>query len=201
MSWEQAWQEGRTGWDRGQAAPPLLEYLEAHPTTGTPRALIPGCGAGYDVFALAAAGFEATGLDIAPTAGARFAQLHAQQPQLQGNASILIADFFSEQEVQGPFDVIWDYTFLCAIDPTLRESWAKRMSELLASDGELVTLIFPVLSDELPASDAPGPPYPLHPELVKPLLAPYFSLHSIARPAHSHPERANKEWLARWRKL
>ena len=62
MSWEDAWREGRTGWDAGAPAPPLLDYLQERDGQGR-RALVPGCGSGYDAFALAEAGWTVQGLD------------------------------------------------------------------------------------------------------------------------------------------
>lgn len=200
MSWEDAWRQGRTGWDRGLAAPPLIEFLAS--TTLTPaRALVPGCGAGYDVIALAHAGWDALGVDIAPTAVTRFEEVLSQAGAGSGRAQVACADFFSDQALDERFGLIWDYTFLCAIEPELRERWAKRMSELISPDGELVTLLFPVdIQDATPSVKGdPGPPYRLHPQVAQALLEPYFERVSLTQPTHSHADRVGKEWLARWR--
>lgn len=200
MSWEDAWRLGRTGWDRGLAAPPLIEFL-ASTTLHPGRALVPGCGAGYDVIALGDAGWDALGVDIAPSAATRFEEVKAQAGPLKGRAQVTTADFFLAADLDERFALIWDYTFLCAIDPELRTSWAKRMSELIAPDGELVTLLFPVdIEDATPSTKAdPGPPYRLHPEVAGDLLEPYFERISLTQPTHSHADRVGKEWVARWR--
>ncbi|MCZ7685418.1 MAG: TPMT family class I SAM-dependent methyltransferase [Sandaracinaceae bacterium] len=52
MSWEDAWREGRTGWDAGGSPPALIE-LGARGVLPAGRALVPGCGAGWDVLTLA----------------------------------------------------------------------------------------------------------------------------------------------------
>jgi hypothetical protein len=41
----------------------------------------------------------------------------------------------------GTFDVIYDCTFLCAIQPEMRQQWAAQHAALLKPDGELVTLM------------------------------------------------------------
>ncbi len=52
--WEGAWREGRTPWDHGAPAPPLVEYLQQNvPPTG--QILVPGSGGGHDARALAEA--------------------------------------------------------------------------------------------------------------------------------------------------
>ncbi|MEM9691358.1 MAG: methyltransferase [Myxococcota bacterium] len=192
MSWEDAWREGRTRWDAGQSPPVLLEML-AHAPTG--RALVPGCGSGYDVFALAAADRRVIGLDVAPTAAERFQALRREREIDETRAGITIGDFFSF-EPEAKFDLIWDYTFLCALPVDLREAWAKTMARLLAPTGELWTLIFPVVP-QLP-DEPTGPPFPMRPELVQGLLAHSFTEIEMRPVERSHPGREGKEWFARW---
>ena len=45
-------------------------------------------------------------------------------------------DFFSFDIPQGGFQVAYDYTFLCAIPPELREPWGRRYAELITPGGE-----------------------------------------------------------------
>lgn len=198
MTWESAWAEGRTGWDAGAPAPALVRLLE---TGSLPpgRALVPGCGSGYDVFALARAGYDAHGLDIAPTAARRFEQARGGLP----GAQIHTDDFFTPAQDLGRFDVLWDYTFLCAIPPGLRPAWAARHAALLANGGVLATLLFPVVQDDpTPTTDEdPGPPYRLHPGWVTELLGEHglerVSLETVEK---SHPGRQGLEHLALWRR-
>jgi len=35
--------------------------------------------------------------------------------------------------------------FFCAIEPEMRPAWGKSMHELLKPDGELITLMYPVI--------------------------------------------------------
>ena len=84
----------------------------------------PAAGSGYDVFALARAGFDAVGLDVAPTAAKRFEALRAERG-LAG-ARIVIGDAFTHAP-ETRYDVIWDYTFCCALEPSERPRWAALM--------------------------------------------------------------------------
>jgi hypothetical protein len=195
-SWEDAWREGRTGWDAGRSAP-ILERLVQEGTLPEGRALVPGCGAGYDVLTLASARRTVVGLDVAPTAAARFRQLREAHGVAAAQATVEVGDFFAHAP-EAPYDLIWDYTFLCAIDPGQREAWVERMDALLAPSGELVTLIFP--ATEQPPFGA-GPPHPLPPEQVRALLAPRFRPAALHPIDESHPGRAGLEWLGRWKRL
>jgi SAM-dependent methyltransferase len=55
------------------------------------------------------------------------------------------------------FDFIFDYTFFCALSPSMRNAWGRQTSLLLDPEtGQLLTLIFPITPEE----DAEkGPPY------------------------------------------
>lgn len=204
MSWEQAWKEGRNRWDAGSPAPALEDLLESSRlSTGEavsmdqpPRALVPGCGSGYDVFALARAGYQSLGVDISPTALQRFESLREDLHEKARNlASSRVADFFEDD--LGRFDLMWDYTFLCAIEPERRKDWARRAASLIAPGGVLVSLVFPVIpATEYVAARKEGPPYPLRPELVIELLYEDFELRELSRPTRSHPGREGKEWIA-----
>lgn len=106
--WEQCYLDGHTPWDRGGAAPPLLETLARHGggLWGGGPVLVPGCGTGHDVRALAAAGLEVTGVDLAPTAVAR-----AREMPGSGRENYETGDFLDPGWWQGRgFAGIWEHT-------------------------------------------------------------------------------------------
>jgi len=198
MSWQEAWEEGRTPWDAG-ASPPVLEALVDDRELPTGTALVPGCGSGYDVVTLARdPDRRVLGIDLSPVARDRFAALRAESHTPEERARVAVADFFTDELDGAPFALIWDYTFLCALPPELREAWAARMAEILDPDGELVTLIFPVHPKPLHPG---GPPYPMPPELARGLLEPQgFAATTLEPVRHSHPPRQGREWLGRFRR-
>ncbi len=201
--WEEAWQEGRIGWDAGDS-PPILHQLVAQKTLPAGRALVPGCGAGYDVLTLASPNRKVIGLDAAPSAKARFQGLLHDSSVDPNHVDYLSDDFFNFEPSQ-PFDLVWDYTFLCAIQPERRPAWSRKMSRLIRSGGELVTLLFPVIEDHSTFLEmvATGPPFPLVPEQTPHLVQEGFEPITISPvpPSLSHEGRRGKEWLARFRRL
>lgn len=54
-----------------------------------------------------------------------------------------------------PFDLIWDHTFFCAIDPADRARWGQRAGELLRPGAVYAALVFPFGK---PAAEG-GPPH------------------------------------------
>lgn len=178
--WDALWQKQVVPWDRKFPNPALVDLLNDKTSiVGQPvsrdgkrkRALVPGCGRGYDVLLLASYGYDAYGLDASKTALEACKKLEKEEGEVQysakdadqgkGRTKFLFGDFFGDDWFQdadgGHFDFIYDYTFLCALPPQLRPAWAKRQSELLTSDGRLVCLEFPTSK---PPSTG-GPPFGL----------------------------------------
>ncbi|KAI9798729.1 MAG: hypothetical protein M1825_005011 [Sarcosagium campestre] len=185
--WDQLWKNRNTPFDRGTPNPALRDLLqewtesrnnsEAEPHRRK-RALVPGCGRGYDVLLLASYGYDAVGLEISESAiesCKQYAADHTEDYPVasetlgRGQATFILGDFFQDhwlQEIDGPksFDLCYDYTFLCALLPALRPSWALRYSQLIskANDGVLVCVEFPT---NKPPS-AGGPPFGLPPSIL-----------------------------------
>ena len=136
-----------------------------------------------------------TGVDLAPTAAKRFEALREERGIPPEQARIVTANFF-ELEHDEPFDLVFDYTFLCAIQPAERPAWAEQMRALLRPGGQLVQIVFPI-------TDAPldqGPPFALRPEHLEELLEPGWERLELREVERSHPGREGKEWLGRWRR-
>lgn len=186
-NWDDLWQQKTTPWDRSIPNPALIDalhekssILNSSPWVDTRRrkkALVPGCGRGYDVLLFASHGYDAYGLDISQTAIEACKQLDSEQDTdatryppkdtttTRGARNFLAADFFNDDlssHTNGEgFDVIYDYTFLCAIPPNLRPQWSKRVSELLAPNGSLICCESPLAKPP----KAGGPPHGLSSEL------------------------------------
>jgi hypothetical protein len=143
-------------------------------------------------------------MDLAPGAAERFRELRRASDVSEAQASFEVADFF-DVNFDEQFDLIVDYTFLCAIPYVMRHKWARRVSELIRPGGQLVTLIFPAAKPGVgPVSDAPldapqsSPPYRLIPDTVWHLVAPTFDKLELKQVEESHPGREGREWLGRW---
>ncbi|EGD75920.1 hypothetical protein PTSG_00628 [Salpingoeca rosetta] len=166
-TWEQIWADGLEPGQRFDARgpAPILKHLLDTNALPKGRALVPGCGRAYAPLEFARHGYQTLGVDLAHTAvkaAQEFVDSVEDKPK-EGLLELRAANFF---ELEGQFDVIYDYTFLCALHPNAREKWAAQMHKLLAPQGELVTLIFPIVEKE------GGPPYAMSMDLVKSLLEP-----------------------------
>ncbi|ORZ29359.1 S-adenosyl-L-methionine-dependent methyltransferase [Catenaria anguillulae PL171] len=208
-AWEKMYQEGVTPWDKGEIAPALAKLI-AEGKVPEGRILIPGCGRGVDIFALATPTRTAVGIDIAPSAVSHCTAKLAAHPN--PNAHFVLADFFKFTEADLPaavrhdtpagsipqFDALYDYTFLCALPHTMRDDWARRVTELVKPGGTLITLMYP-LDDTRPVDD--GPPFPQSVARYRELLAGKFGWIEVEMSdCESFPARAGREKVAVWRK-
>lgn len=148
LYWEELWTKGvdvGEYFDKAGPLPELVAQLSSATLPRGGRALVPGCGRGYDVEALMKSGLYeiVVGLDNSETAVAAANEYLAGR-ELRGEYGVIVGDFFSEDAVQSGFSLVYDYTFFCAIDVEMRGDWARRMKELVHVGGVLVTVMYPM---------------------------------------------------------
>lgn len=184
--WEDHYRRAEMPWDKGAPSPALLDYLAADPLRG--RVLVPGCGLGHDVRALAATADEVVGIDIAPSA----IKAARAVPQV-GGESYELADLFAlPQKFRGAFDWVWEHTCFCAIDPSQRPAYVSAVAETLRPGGHLLAIFYLDPGQDSPAD---GPPFEVSiPQLDK-LFCTDFSLVREWLPAHYYPGREGREWM------
>jgi len=146
--WEALYQQGDTGWDRGEVSPALHTWLDAGAFEGAKAVLVPGCGRGYEVVELAKRGFDVTALDLAPSA-IRHLRSTLEQKGLQATTECVNIFEYKKPEY---FDVVYEQTCLCAVDPTERERYAEAVYQWLKPHGKL-------LLSMMQTGDAGGPPF------------------------------------------
>lgn len=215
-SWEDLWTHKLTPWDLQGPTPALVEALGALPTRLSGReglrVLVPGCGSGHDLVALAEGlgSARVVGLDLSPTSTAAAGDTLARaglapgepHPTTGSVVDLATRDFFAFTPA-APFDLIFDYTFFCALPPALRGAWGRQTAALLARpSGALLTLMFPLESDaDGTDPTAAGPPFPVSVPAYTAALTP----HGLAlepgspreTPATVEPRRG-RELVAWW---
>ena len=193
--WEAQYRAGDMPWDKGAPAPPLLAWLEnpAHRFDG--RVLVPGCGLGHDVRAVAATGQaeEVCGLDVSPTALAA-----ARRVPAAGNETYVEADLFAlPAEWRGRFDWVCEHTCFCAIEPARRAEYVRAVAETLRPGGRLFAVFYlqPWAGGE-PRPPGGGPPFGVEVRELDELFAGAFETMEEWTPARSYAGREGRE-LAR----
>ncbi len=195
--WEAHYQAGDTPWDHGSAAPPLLEMIERHGVElwGSGPVLVPGCGSGHDVRAIAGTGVRAIGLDIAETAVAK-----ARAIPCDGPASYEHGDFLDPAWRMGrSFPALWEHTCFCAISPQQRGAYAESVGELLIEGGIFAGVFY--LDPHHPGEDGEGPPFGCSVAELDETFAPWFERIDGWVPQKAYPGREGREWVGIFRKL
>ncbi|HVJ45590.1 MAG TPA: methyltransferase domain-containing protein [Luteolibacter sp.] len=152
MDWADRYLQDDTPWDKGIATPVLAEMHARHPGVFSGKTVAPGCGTGHDARSLADLGCEVTGLDIAPPAIERAKALDPEQ-----RVTFEVADFLNPSpEYHHAFDLLWEHTCLCALDPTLRPAYLAAVADVVKPGGRVAGVFF--INPEMDDGES-GPPF------------------------------------------
>jgi SAM-dependent methyltransferase len=195
--WAELYRTGDTGWDQGGPSPGLVDFLKdpvgAHGRAPLRpgRALVPGCGHGHDARALAAAGFEVIGLDVVKKA----VEEAARMADAEGSKNIRFeqADFLNlPARLRGPYDLIFENTFFCAIDPAHRDRYVESAASLLKAGRFLLGVFYNIRPET-------GPPFGATRDELLDRFGRRFTL-ILDRVPRSIPRREGKELLMLWQR-
>jgi SAM-dependent methyltransferase len=186
--WDQRFAEGNTPWDRGAVNPQLVAWLSTGALKPC-RILVPGCGSGFEVAALAQAGFDVTGLDYAPEA---IALTRKQLDAASLKATVIEADALAWQPDK-PFDAIYEQTCLCALYPDHWRAYADQLHRWLAPSGRLFALFVQVPRTGAAEGKIEGPPYHCDINAMRALFpAPLWSWSKPPYPRTTHSQGFNE---------
>jgi SAM-dependent methyltransferase len=153
--WQTRFETGTTPWDRGAASPQLQRWLAEGAIATTDRMLVPGCGSGWEVTALAGAGVAVTGIDYTTAAVARASE---RVTALGLAATIVQADVLQWAPPQ-PVDAVYEQTCLCALHPDHWTAYAAQLHAWLRPGGRLFALFMQALKEGAAEGFVTGPPY------------------------------------------
>lgn len=195
--WEQCYRTGETPWDKGSAAPPLEEMIGragVQVFQGGP-VLVPGCGLGHDVRAIAALGLETLGLDLSETAVAQALGIPPVGREAYEKGDFLDPEWAAVRR----FGAIWEHTCFCAIDPSLRDAYASACAAVLPEGGILCGVFY--LTPHDPGEEHEGPPFETSIEELERRFSPWFEKIDGWVPAAAYPGREGREWIGIFRRL
>ena len=188
VDWEARYRVSDTPWDEGYAAPALTTFLSKHPMRG--EILVPGCGTGHDVRAIAMLGGRVLGLDLSETAlrMARSAPHVAEESYEQANLFDLPASW------SGRFDWVVEHTCFCAIPPESRGDYVRAITAVLKPGGHYFAIFY------LDPAAIEGPPHGTSREEIKQLFEADFELQEEWLPSEAFEGREGREICQLWRK-
>lgn len=184
--WEAHYLRNETPWDKGEASPGLVDWLAAHAAVPRGTVLVPGCGLGHDVRAWAAAGFVATGLDIAPSAVDR-----ARKAGVGARVEFQLGDFLADPPLR-QFDWVFEHTCFCAIAPARRADYVQAVLRWLRPGGHYLAVNYFI-------PDKEGPPFGVDREEIWARFSPHVELLKEWTP-RSYPNRTGLERMFLWKR-
>lgn len=141
-------QPGNPGWNLNEPAEALKDML---PRLKLPksRILVLGCGEGHDAALFAEFGHKVTAIDMSPEAIRRGKEKYGHFSNLE----FIEADFFKlGPEFNKAFDIVFEHTCYCAINPLRRNELVQVWSKCLAEKGFLMGVFFAMYKQD-------GPPF------------------------------------------
>ena len=149
--WQQRYLENNTKWDIGSPTPILTDYLDNNSSIG--KICVLGCGNGHDAIEFSKYGNDVHAVDFAQEP---LKNIEKEASSRELNIKLVCKDIFS-LNVQYPkyFDMVYEYTCFCAIDPNRRVEYFDMVHSVLKQGGLLFGIFIPLdkeLSDD-------GPPF------------------------------------------
>ena len=157
--WEKRYREQFTPWDAGRVPERTRAFVGS--LASRTRVLIPGCGSAHEALAFAEAGHDVVAVDFSAAA------IDAARAVLGEWAHCLREGDVFGMDFGGPFDVVYERAFLCALPRHLWPRYVERMAEVLRPDGMLAGYFFWNDSER-------GPPFGLKPGELETLMGSAF---------------------------
>ena len=180
--WDKYYQTNHTPWDMGFVSPPLKAYIDQL-TDKTKNILIPGAGNSYEAEYLWESGFK--NLDVLDIAHTPLLNLKKRLPSFPKD-HLINEDFFNQKR---EYDLIFEQTFFCSIDPSKREAYSQQIMKLLKPDGKLVGVFFTFPLD----LNQSAPPFGGSIDEYENLFSKYLKILRMETSRNSHPARQDRE--------
>lgn len=177
--WQSRYENDQAAWDIGEISSPLKAYFEQLENKNL-KILIPGGGNSYEAEYLHNNGFKNVFvIDLVEEPLMNFQKRNPGFP----SENLIHGNFF---DYQAQFNLIVEQTFFCALDPSLRPDYARKMYEILVPGGKLVGVLFNTEFDG-------GPPFGGSKNEYLQYFEPYFQINHFELCYNSIKPRKDRE--------
>ncbi|KAJ2308017.1 hypothetical protein IWW52_005954, partial [Coemansia sp. RSA 2704] len=107
-------------------------------------------------------------------------------------------DFFKFEVPESKFQLAYDYTFFCALHPSMRASWGARYADVISPGGQLIALMYPLAKSDEDRNC--GPPFLLSEADYHKVLDDNFELIHVDPKCKTHDTRVGEEIITVWRR-
>lgn len=191
--WNEKYLNIDSNWDLNSPTDVFVDLIKNKKSFSPGKLLVVGCGKGYDAVAAAKEGFEVSAIDFSSYA-INYAGELAQNNSVSLN--LIEEDIFNlHEDFNGQFDIVYDYVMYCAINPSRRKEYARKISSLLKVNGKLLALLFPV------ENRSGGPPFGISALEFYKNFSEFLQLELATNSINSIKPRAGRELLHIYKKI
>ena len=186
--WNNLYETNNDKWNIGMPTPAFIDWEKQNHITKSIKVCIPGCGKGDDALYFSRCGHDVYAFDFSKYA---IKHLDNKSEKLKIKVNSANLDFFKmNSKYINYFDLIVEYTFFCAFDPSRRHEYVSICKDMLKKNGRFLGLFFP-----LNEVDDPNPPFKITIDEVTNLFSESFILIDKYYPKNSIKGRKNNEIL------
>ena len=166
--WNKRYLDYNTAWDIGGPTPILTNYLIKNKKIG--KVCVLGCGNGHDALEFARYNNEVYAVDFAEQA---LNNLNEASNKNSLRINLVNEDIFDlHNNYDTFFDLVFEYTCFCAIDPERRKEYFDVVHGILKKDGLLFAIFIP-LDKEI---NRDGPPFGVDLKQIEKMISNKFEI-------------------------
>ena len=183
--WDQKYINNEAGWDLGAPTPIIKQW--AQNLSSRKSICVLGAGNGWDAMCLAELGHDVTAVDFSKVAVENMKKISSAKEIC---IDIVYDNIFNlDKFFLNSFDIVFEYTCFCAINPKRRIDYVNLVYKILKPSGQFVALFFPLIDG--PVSN--GPPFSVNLKKTEELFNKYFKIIKRDIPKLSISPRKDKE--------
>ncbi len=182
--WHDRWENNLTGFHLDEVNPYLIANWAALNIKPDARVFVPLSGKTRDLVWLAEQGYEVVAIELSPLAVAAFFaennlipekhQIEGLEYWQSGKITLFSGDFFAlTPQILGQVDAVYDRASLIALPPTMRQSYAEKLTELCQKAPKLLITL------EYDQSKMDGPPFSVTEDEVKALYQAHYQVKQL----------------------
>ena len=193
LFWDDLYKNNKDKWNLNSVTPAFIDWEKENHNDKNINVCVPGCGKGSDALYFASSGYNVYAIDFSKNA---IKYLRKKSQSLNININIIQADFFNmEENYLHYFDLIIEYTFYCAIEPSKRNEYVEICNKILKNKGKFVGIFLP-----LNKTTDTNPPFKVSTDEIIKSFSKDFSLIQQYYPLNSINKRKDNEILIEFEK-
>lgn len=189
--WSQRYLDGRDRWDQKTFHPYLKTILKDIQNINDKTILVVGAGPGHDGAFFAQYSQHVVAMDFSQEAFERFKTYY---PDVK--LKYIIENFLNPKNPIPKADVVFEHTFLCAIDPSQYGQYFTSVKAALKKDG-----LYCAINWNVSPAGTDGPPYSIENDTVLKFLKDGFEVLKVAEKIETFASRKDTESYILARKI